>query len=134
MKLEDFNKYIKGKPSVNEIGARDLLPDNLKDFADVFNQVLLETLLLRRRDSDIAIEFIDSAKIPFKRLYPISPDELSVSKKHIDNLRKKGYVRLSTSRTALLLLIVKKLGSSLRVCVDYRAINEITIKNRYPIP
>lgn len=82
----------------------------------------------------MAIEFMDSAKIPFKRPYPMSPDELSVSKKHIDDLRKKGHARPSTSRAASPLLIVKKPGSSLRVCVDYRAINEITVKNRYPIP
>lgn len=134
IKLEDLDKYIKGKLSVTEEGARDILLDELKDFADVFNQVSLQSLLLRRGSSDIAINFIDGAKIPFKRPYLISPDELAVLKKHIDDLLANGYARLSTSRTALPLLIIKKPGGSLRVYIDYRAINEITIKNRYPIP
>lgn len=64
----------------------------------------------------------------------MSPDELAVLKKHIDDLLANGYARPSTSRAALPLLIIKKLGGGLRVYVDYRAINEITIKNRYPIP
>lgn len=61
-------------------------------------------------------------------------DDLGVSKKYVDDELSKKFIRPSTSSVASPVIVVKKPGGGLRFCVDYRAINAITIKNRYPIP
>jgi hypothetical protein len=55
-------------------------------------------------------------------------------KKQIDELSKKGYIRLSTSPWAAPVLFVEKKDGTKRMCIDYRALNEITIKKKYPLP
>jgi hypothetical protein len=55
-------------------------------------------------------------------------------KKQIDELSKKGYIRPSTSPWAAPVLFVEKKDGTKRMCIDYRALNEVTIKNKYPLP
>src|SRR6202161_1797666 len=64
----------------------------------------------------------------------MSAQELEAVKKYLDEQLAKGFIRPSSSRAASPILLVRKPGGRIRVCVDYRALNEITIKNRYPIP
>ena len=60
--------------------------------------------------------------------------ELDVLRKYIDDNLRKGFIRHSQSPAGAPILFVKKADGSLRLCVDYRGINKITIKNRYPLP
>jgi hypothetical protein len=55
-------------------------------------------------------------------------------KKQIDELSEKGYIRPSTSPWAAPVLFVEKKDGTKRMCIDYRALNEVTIKNKYPLP
>jgi hypothetical protein len=55
-------------------------------------------------------------------------------KKQIDELSEKGYIRPSTSPWAALVLFVEKKDGTKRMCIDYRSLNEVTIKNKYPFP
>jgi hypothetical protein len=55
-------------------------------------------------------------------------------KKHIDELSEKGYIRLSTSPWVAPVLFVDKKDDTRRMCIDYLALNEVTIKNKYPLP
>jgi hypothetical protein len=55
-------------------------------------------------------------------------------KKQIDELLEKGYIRPNTSPWAALVLFVEKKDGTERMCIDYRALNEVTIKNKYPLP
>ena len=64
----------------------------------------------------------------------MSYDELRVLKKELNEQLSKGYIRASTSPAAAPVLFVKKPGGGLRFCIDYRGLNALTIKNRYPIP
>jgi hypothetical protein len=61
-------------------------------------------------------------------------NELKVAKKYIDEYLVKGFIRLSLLLYFSLIILVKKPGGSFCFCVDYRAFNVFTIKNRYPIP
>ena len=61
-------------------------------------------------------------------------DELDATKKYVDDHLTKSFIRPSKSPVASPVILVKKPGGGLRFCVDYRALNAITIKNRYPIP
>jgi hypothetical protein len=64
----------------------------------------------------------------------VSGPELVELKKQIDELLEKGYIRPSTSPWAAPVLFVEKKDGTKRMCIDYRALNEVTIKNKYPLP
>ena len=61
-------------------------------------------------------------------------NDLEEIKKHIKELLEKGYIQRSSSPWGALVLLVEKKDKSLRMVVDYRALNEVTIKNKYPLP
>jgi hypothetical protein len=64
----------------------------------------------------------------------MSLNELKVLKKYLDENLSKGFIRASSSPVASPVIFVKKPRGGLRFCVDYRGLNALTIKNRYPIP
>ena len=67
-------------------------------------------------------------------LYSMSRGELLVLRKELTLMLDKGWIRASSSPAASPILFVKKPGGGLRFCVDYRALNAITKKDRYPLP
>jgi hypothetical protein len=69
-----------------------------------------------------------------KRPYRMPPKELAELKNQIQELLDKGYIRPSSSPWGCPALFVKKKDGSLRLCVDYRPLNAVTIKNKYPLP
>ena len=66
---------------------------------------------------------------PAKYTYRMSRDQAKVIKEYINNILRKGYIRLSTSLYTASVLIIKKLDGGLRVCIDYRALNALTVQN-----
>ena len=60
--------------------------------------------------------------------------ELAELKKQLEELQRIGFIRPSSSPWGAPALFVKKKDGSMRLCVDYRALNEVTIKNKYPLP
>jgi membrane protein involved in colicin uptake len=60
--------------------------------------------------------------------------ELAELKKKLNELEQNGYIRPSSSPWGAPILFVKKKDGSMRLCVDYRALNEVTVKNKYPLP
>ncbi|KAF7116923.1 hypothetical protein CNMCM5793_005553 [Aspergillus hiratsukae] len=71
---------------------------------------------------------------PYGRLYSLSQYELQVLREYIDKFMKRGWIRPSTSPAGAPVLFTRKADGSLRLCVDYRGLNDITVKNRYPLP
>jgi hypothetical protein len=69
-----------------------------------------------------------------KRAYRVSRPELVELKREIDEPLEEGYIRLSTSPWAAPVLFVEKKDGTKRMCIDYRALNEVTIKNKYLLP
>ena len=110
------------------------IPAEYHEFAKVFSKKEAEALP-EHRSYDHTIPLQEGATPPFARTsYSLSPKELEVLDKYIkDNLRK-GFIRHSQSPAAAPILFVKKPDGSLRLCVDYRGLNKVTIKNRYPLP
>ncbi|KAI0992789.1 hypothetical protein K3495_g15396, partial [Podosphaera aphanis] len=72
--------------------------------------------------------------MPRARARPCSPVELKVIKRWLDDQLGKGWIRPSTSPAASPLLIAKKPGGGIRICHDFRGINNLTLRNRYPLP
>ncbi|KAL4386182.1 hypothetical protein GQ457_09G020750 [Hibiscus cannabinus] len=66
--------------------------------------------------------------------YRMAPIELKELKKQLEELQSKGFIRPSTSPWGGLVLFVKKKDRSMRLCINYRQLNRVTIKNKYPLP
>ncbi|WVZ51994.1 hypothetical protein U9M48_003090 [Paspalum notatum var. saurae] len=75
-----------------------------------------------------------SSQICCQKAYRIAGVELLEVKKQIDELLEKGFIRKSTSPWASPVLLIKKKDGTLRMCVDYRDLNAVTVKNKYPLP
>src|SRR5436853_5868883 len=72
---------------------------------------------------------------PWGPIYALSEKELGVLREYLDDMLKSGKIRRSKSPTgALILFMPKKEGRGLRLCVDYRGLNKVTILNRYALP
>jgi hypothetical protein len=69
-----------------------------------------------------------------RRSYKMTPKELAELKVQLNELMDKGYIRPRSLSWGCLALFVKKKDQSLRLCVDYRSLNVVTIKNKYPLP
>jgi hypothetical protein len=69
-----------------------------------------------------------------KSPYRMAPKEQLELKKQLDDLLAKGYIRPSKSPWAFPVLFMEKKDGNKRLCVDYRALNAVTIKNKYPLP
>jgi RNase H-like domain found in reverse transcriptase/Reverse transcriptase (RNA-dependent DNA polymerase)/Integrase zinc binding domain/Chromo (CHRromatin Organisation MOdifier) domain/Retroviral aspartyl protease len=103
------------------------------EFADVFPDEL-PSGLPPKRDVDHKIVLIPGVDPPSRAPYRMSVKELEELKKQLDENLKQGFIRPSQSPFGSPVLFVKKKDGSMRLCVDYRALNRITIKNKYPLP
>ena len=99
----------------------------------MFSKANAETLP-PHREADHSIDLEPGSKLPFGRVYNMSESELKALKAYIDENLANGFIQRSTSPAASPILFVKKKDGSLRLCVDYRGLNKVTIKNRYPLP
>lgn len=105
----------------------------LKRYQDVFPEQL-PSGLPPQREVDHAIE-LNCKDVPAGRPYTrMSYQELDELKKQLKELLEAGYIRPSKSPFGAPVLFVKKKDGTSRLCVDYRALNNITIKNKYPLP
>ena len=105
----------------------------LKEFEDVFPDELPHSLP-PRRNVDHQIELESGHQPPSRSPYRMSSVELEELKKQLDELLAKGHIQPSQSPFGAPVLFVKKKDGSMRLCTDYRALNKITIKNKYPLP
>ena len=134
--LADIQKALKKKTPVD---PRLLLPDYLKSEFKTFMKEEADKLAPHRGpDIDHAIELIElegkPATIPWGPLYNMSREELLVLRQQLTSYLDKGFIRVSKSSASAPVLFARKPGGGLRFCVDYRALNAITKKDRYPLP
>ncbi|WVZ76068.1 LOW QUALITY PROTEIN: hypothetical protein U9M48_024070 [Paspalum notatum var. saurae] len=105
----------------------------VSDYPDVFPDELPG--MPPDREIEFEIELLLGTAPIAKRPYRMAPIEQEEVKKNIDELLAKGYIRPSSFPWAFpVLLVEKKDTNEKRICVDYRALNEVTIKNKYPLP
>jgi hypothetical protein len=86
------------------------------------------------RDIEFVIDLVPGTGPIAKRPYRMAADELVELKKQLQELTDKGFIRPSASPWGSPVLFVKKKDGSMRMCVDYRSLNAVTIKNKYPLP
>ena len=102
---------------------------------DEYTNVFLDEIpeLPPSRDIDFSIDLIPGASLVLAAPYRIAPAELAELKKQIEDLLEKKFIRPSASLWGAPVLLVKKKDGSSRLCVDYRQLNKLTIKNKYPL-
>lgn len=105
----------------------------MTSFKDVFPDELPPGLP-PSREVDHRIELVPGAVPPSRPTYRLSATELAELKKQLDELVKAGFIQPSKSPFGAPILFVKKKDGTMRMCVDYRALNNVTIKNSYPLP
>ncbi|MCO5574456.1 hypothetical protein L7F22_028241 [Adiantum nelumboides] len=129
--LSDVNKT-----QVNESGSKEDLELSkfLNQFQDVFIDDIPGELPPKRGDDDHAIELIPGSSPPNKPPYRVSQAQQEEIMRQVNELVEKGMVRPSSSPFCSPVLLVHKKDGTYRMCVDYRALNKITIKNRFPVP
>jgi hypothetical protein len=113
----------------------EFVGDNIRvvrDFPDVF----LEELpgMPPDREVEFVIDLLPGTAPISKRPYRMSVEELKELKKQLTELQEAGYIRPSSSPWGAPVLFVQKKDGSQRMCVDYRSLNDVTVKNKYPLP
>ncbi|KAL0554093.1 hypothetical protein IC582_008004 [Cucumis melo] len=104
----------------------------VREYPDVFPDELPG--LPPPREVDFAIE-LEPGTAPISRApYRMAPAELKELKVQLQELLDKGFIRPSVSPWEAPVLFVKKKDGSMRLCIDYRELNKVTVKNRYPLP
>ena len=111
--------------------ATPKLPEELREYEDVFSTEEVDRLP-SHEERDYAIE--TTAKPSFDSLYNLSNIELATLRTYLDDALAKGWIQHSTSSAGSPILFVSKKNNDLRLCVDYRELNKVTIKNRHPLP
>ena len=132
---DDYDKFFSkmNKLPVTRSELERLVPKDYHAFLDVWNPIEANKLPPHRL-VDHRIDLQEGSTPVAKKAYGLSRDQAAVVKGYIDEMLGKQYIRPSTSPYAAPVLIVKKPDGGLRVCVDYRALNALTIKNRNAPP
>ena len=134
--IADINKALAPKKIVD---IKSLLPKHYQSYYELFNPKEASKLPPHRGpgvDHKIELEPKDGQQPqpPWGPLYSMSRGELLVLRKELMSLLEKGFIRVSSSPASSPVLFAKKPGGGLRLCIDYRALNAITKKDRYPLP
>src|SRR5574338_355061 len=116
---KDFSKLtIEEIPIVNE-------------YLDVFGEV---KGIPHHRPVEFQINLIPGASPIIMKPYRMGPSELKELKNQLEELEGKGFIRPSNSCWGSPVVFVRKHDGTLRMCIDYRELNKVTIKNKYPLP
>ncbi|MCO5579131.1 hypothetical protein L7F22_032983 [Adiantum nelumboides] len=110
------------------------LSNSLNQFQDVFIDDIPGELPPKRGDDDHMIELIPGSSPTNKPPYRVSHAQQEEIMRQVNELVEKEMVRPSSSPFCSLVLLVQKKDGTYRMCVNYRALNRITIKNRFPVP
>ena len=104
----------------------------VKEFPEVFPEDLPG--LPPTRQVEFQIELVPGAAPVAKAPYRLAPSEMEELSEQLKELSDKGFIRPSSSPWGAPILFVKKKDGSFRMCIDYRELNKLTVKNRYPLP
>jgi hypothetical protein len=121
--------YLSNKPS--ELEKIEEVP-MVNEYVDVFPTELTE--VPSDREIKFAIYLVPMAEPVSRTLYRIALAELKELKEQLQELLTQGSIRPSVSSWGAPVLSVKKKNRTLRLCIDYRGLNDVTVKNKYPFP
>ena len=131
---ETFLAALKLNETPTDMGE---IPPKVLDVLESFRDVMPPELpkhLPPKREVDHKIELVPNAQSPARAPDRMSPPELEELRKQLKELIDAGFIRPSKAPYGAPVLFQRKHDGSLRLCIDYRALNKLTVKNKYPIP
>ena len=132
MLRKSYHGYLAYAIEVRDSGSRLEDIPVVREFSDVFLEDLPGIPL--DREIEFQIKLTPGTEPISKAPYRMAPLELKELKVQMEELVSKGFVRSSTSPWGAPVLFVKKRDGCLRLCIDYRELNKVTIRNQYPLP
>ncbi|MCO5579632.1 hypothetical protein L7F22_033489 [Adiantum nelumboides] len=132
--------FVKDPPSSNDVSSNGSLKvENdlhsfLNEHTELFIDDISSELPPKRGDDDHRIDLIPRSSPPNKPPYPVSQAQQEEIMSQVNELVQKGMVRPSSSPFCSPILLVHKKDGTYGMCVDYRALNKLTVKNQFPIP
>ncbi|GJR26117.1 putative reverse transcriptase domain-containing protein [Tanacetum coccineum] len=124
--------YAVGNAEKNRNASRNSDSNVVTDFLEVFPEDLPG--LPPARPVEFQIDLIPGAAPVARAPYRLAPSEMKELSEQLQELSNKGFIRPSSSPWGAPVLFVKKKDGSFRMCIDYRELNKLTVKNRYPLP
>ena len=125
--------WLPDEPDVDPVLNTQGLPTEFQAFQDVFSSDNAAALPPSRA-TDHAITMVEGESPPWGPIYPLSQKELNILRQYLDEFLASGRIRPSKSPAGAPIIFVPKKDGSLRLCIDYRGLNKVTVKNRYPLP
>ncbi|GKA04472.1 hypothetical protein Tco_0683592 [Tanacetum coccineum] len=124
---------IHGDGKVEDKSEKKRLEDvpKVQDFPEVFPEDLPG--LPPTRQVEFRIDLVPGAAPVARAPYRLAPSEMKELSEQLKELSDKGFIRPSSSPWGAPVLLVKKKDGSFRMCIDYRELNKLTVKNRYPL-
>ena len=126
------------RPQISGLIAKEVstkISAKYSEFAEVFSSNLASELFEHTRINNYAIKLVDGyQQPPYGSIYSLGPMELEIPKAYIETNLANDFIRPSESPASAPILFNRKSNGSLRLCVNYRDLNNLTIKNRYLLP
>ena len=110
------------------------IPAKYSDFSNVFSSDFAAELPEHTRINNHLINLLDDKQPPYGPIYSLGLVELEMLKTYIEANLASGFIRPSKSPAGAPILFIRKKNSSLRLCMDYRGLNNLMIKNCYSLP
>jgi hypothetical protein len=128
-----MNKAASNRIMLNHLDAVSTLDiRTVSEYPDVFPEELPG--MSPDREIEFVIELVPGTTPIFKRPYRMDANQLAELKEQLQELLDQGYIRPSASPWGAPIIFVPKKDGTQRICVDYHSLNEVTIKNMYPLP
>ncbi|XP_022975335.1 uncharacterized protein LOC111474513 [Cucurbita maxima] len=122
---------------MEEVTTEETIPDEIKEVLDSYADIMPESLpqtLPPRRGIDHEIELLPGVKPPAKNAYRMASPELAELRKQLDELLTAGFIHPAKAPYEALVLFQKKKDGTLGLCIDYRALKKVMVRNKYPLP
>ena len=132
LSLYEINKAL-DREAIKGVDLKTAIPEEYQDFLPQFDEVVARELP-PHRPCDHTMTLKEGFTPPFGPIYSLNRVELETLGEWIKENLDKGFIRSFSSPAGAPVPFAKKADGSLRLCVDYRGLNEGTIKNRYPLP
>jgi len=124
---------IKNKKNNEDQDLRDTVPQEYYHLLDVFEKEEKMTVSPHRPGIDLGIDLEEGKTVPIRKIYALSYDQLEELHRYIKQNQNGGWIqRVKSGRTSPIMFVKKKEGK-LRLCADYRPLNEVTKKDRHSV-
>ena len=119
---------------VKDLPLEERIPEPYHEYLDMFEEEERKDLPPHRDGADHEIILQEGKTAPTNIIYKLSPREDQEAKSYIDKNLARGWIRKSKSPASSPILFIAKKDGGLRLCVDYRGLNDVSIKDQYPLP